>query len=183
MAISIAGCDNGDEEKLEKIPMDEIYCTAIQKGLKTVSFDEKAPFQDRLQEFRRLLPFASNVFLTRAKDIDEAAGAGISFKAYDDIATPDVRDDRPIWLVVFFGHGHSGPRKWTIDSVEFSQSKIRVSYSLPSGLQQTTRDMQPYFAFVRLARLKAGTYTLELRDSSKKESTLSRKVRVKLAER
>jgi hypothetical protein len=183
VSLAHCGCDGGDSEKFQKIPSGEIYTTAIQKGLEHVSLGDHLPFKGQIEIFNQLQPSASNLFLTQANDLNEAVEAGVRLQGRANLRLPKDAKDSEIWLVVFFGRAQSSPQNWTIDSVEFSQTKVRVNYTVPSKIIIRTRDYVPYFAFVRLKDLIAGRYDLELRESGSKEVTLMRKVRLQPPER
>jgi hypothetical protein len=171
IAFVFSGCDGGDEEELERVPLSEVYFTSIQKGLKAAGLHDRLPFRLQVDGFNVLRPTVSNLFLARANGIEEAIEAGIRFRGDDKLTLPKNSEGDQIWLIVFFGQGHSSPQRWIIDSVEYNQSKIRMNFRGP-GLGTTTRDIRPYIAFVPMPGLKAGKYALELRDAGSKEVAL-----------
>ena len=130
-----------------------------------------------------LPPGASNLFLSTAKDVNEAISMALRFPEQSEVLLPKQGDKSQIWMIVFMGSTSSVPPHWTIERVEYNQSKIRVTYSVESRLGARTRDLHPYFYWIPLQGIQYGKYDLLLRDSATKEIVLSRKVWIKESER
>lgn len=180
-AMACASCSQ-QLEKLETIPLAEIYATQPNDGMKRLVLVNELPFDgDRLEWFLKLRPRASNLYLATANNLKEAAEAAIRFDGRPNLTFP-ADDKVDVWLVVFFGFAHTNPVRWTIESIQVTEAKIRVNFASPEIVQRT-QDFEPYFVLAPLKNFKAGTYELQLHDSTSKETTLSRKVRVEGARR
>src|SRR5262245_32701111 len=135
LAVAGCGCPESTSEKFETIPLASIHTSSKQEGLQYETLGgetlagEKLPNHDLAERFLRLPPRTSNVFLGVAKDLDEAIEVALRFDGRSEVVLPKPGDKSQIWLIVFLGLKASVPPQWNIDSVEYSQSKIRVSYS------------------------------------------------------
>jgi hypothetical protein len=139
----------------------------------------KRAYLDRIRsEFRS---GASNAFFVRASDISEAirgtfdvvvGGAAAEAPVR---ATEDAKRTAGLWLVAYLGLAGSSPPQWTVRSVEWRGTRLRLSYATGEA---RTRDMHPYFVWVPLGELKSGTYLLELFDAAENQATLIRRVKV-----
>src|SRR4051794_30444321 len=80
--LPVGGCaeSKSNVERFDAIPLSEVYFTLNQKGLKTASLGESLPFKDDLEYFVRAIPTASNIFLMRGQNLQEAIQAGINFR-------------------------------------------------------------------------------------------------------
>src|SRR5207249_2059004 len=82
------------------------------------------------------------------------------------------------WLVVYFGITGSEPPAWLVESAEQSGKTIRLNFK-PAKRDVTTEDLHQYFVWVPVGQLDAGTYTLELVDTSVGQMTMMRRVQAK----
>jgi hypothetical protein len=176
-------------EQAGTIPLESVYSTSQQPGLKHVTHAMKAdgnrwvplePYGHFLQRIRS--DFSSgltNVFLVRGKDITQAVRAtsmampGNSGGGYP-VLPEDGSEPTQLWLVAYLGRSSSGTdAEVPIQSVEREGKTIRLAYRYHRNANQ---DMMPYIFWVPLGEMKKGTYTLELFDTDKKEVTLLRRV-------
>lgn len=185
LAFGALGCAGSQpsSEKLDKLPITSIHSTSGQKGLQHVTLGADFVDQEILERFNKLLPRASNLFVCQATDVSEAMRAGLRFDGRSTIPLPKQGDKSQLWLIVFLGFKASSPPQWIIDSVEYNQAKLRVTFSVESELLQRTRDSHPYFYLIPLKGIKRGSYDVELRESNTKEVVLMRKVRIQAMER
>jgi hypothetical protein len=77
--------------------------------------------------------------------------------------------------VAYLGVAGSEPLEWRVKSAEVQRHVVRLTYTKEGA---RTHDLHPYFVWVPLGELKAGTYTLELFEQDLKKVTLSRRVTV-----
>lgn len=174
--VCVSCAQNAD--KLEKMPQNRMYATHPHSEIKRAVLDDELD-REILGSFLNLLPRASNIFLAKARDVKSAAEAGVGFLGRDELILSNLRKGEHPWLVVFFGFAQSSPRQWTVQSVEYSTTAIRVTFAIAALKGQSrTADYSPYFLYVPFPDMRAGSYRLELRDSAKQEPTLVRNVRV-----
>jgi hypothetical protein len=168
--VSLGGCTN-EAEKFEQIELSQIYATNGQKGLKEL------PENKDWEAIRTKSTYgASNVFLLRGKDVDEAIKATrliILAGGRGDSIEEEVQGQA--WMVLSWGVGSSSPPKWTIHSVEKSEKSIRVHYREHKAF---TDDIHHYYAWVPLGSLKPGKYTLEVWSHDTGEKMLQRLCKV-----
>lgn len=158
------GCSQGEGDKTEKIDLKEVYSSFGQDGVKTP--EENKSFQELAYSSKRSHG-ASNIYLVRGKDIDEAIAATRRFVG--NRMYLDDPEKGQAWVVVYLGHGGSG--KWKLSSVTRSDKAIRVHYrAQPTALT----DWRGYYAWIPLGDPKVGKYQLELWDQDSGEKILSR---------
>ncbi len=173
--------------KAREIPLAAIYTTSGQEGTKPLnrsahrrpdgSLEFVEPYGAALNQiYVELNSGLSNVFLVRARDINEAVSATA---CPTDVVHSEPEDQvRPsaIWLVAYFGTTGSPPGGWSVQSVVMKRKTIRVNF-----LERASKlkNLQPYFVWVPLDKLQPNsTYTLELFDVDRGDVTLSRRVRL-----
>jgi hypothetical protein len=161
------GCGADAQEKFEKIPLDRVFSTNRQEGVK------EPPERKLIEDLSKLRNGASNIFLVTGKDINEAilatrkvVSGGVPGGRMN-LARPE---DEHSWLVVYFGLGASGP-EWTIEGVERSGKTVRVRYRTHPV---TLADSRVYYAWIPLGVPQFGKYQLEMWDDDAGEKTLSR---------
>lgn len=134
----------------------------------------------------------SNVFLVRGKDLREAMD--FTTWAYNERNThnaranetlPPWRDHLPepgkpagrsyadVWVVAHLGSSSSD--RWSINSVERTGTRIRVSYVDHGPVRG---DIEPYILWAPLGQLPGGKYAVELYEVNAEEVKLTRTVRV-----
>lgn len=125
--IAFAHTSCSSAGKGEKIPLDSIYATSDQKGLKEVSLGEDEPHHKEMEALRRNRKLTTNVFLVRGKDISGAIKATheVFFlqRSGDLVRVPKKDEGGQVWLAVFFGVSGSVPPTWAVESVERSEGK------------------------------------------------------------
>jgi hypothetical protein len=182
--VGLAGwvCVSGAEEG-RQIPLESIYSTTGQKGLKALKMRLDEPQGQELQGIARgYRGGASDVFLVRGKDIAAAVKAArqafTAGQSADGPVIPDAASRAaPLWVVAYLGSAGSSPPAWLVHSVEVKGQMVRVTFRKPKRFG-STRDLHPYFLWVPLGKVEAGTYTLELFDADKEEVTFLRRVAV-----
>lgn len=156
LALGVASpnrCLPGNKEAkkvdAKKVPLDSIYSTSRQKGLKLIDQGQgDKAFPNEMRELYRqsIRMGASNVFLARGDDI---AGA---VKATWEVFTAGQSVDEPVssdkhsrseqfWLVGYLGVSGSGGA-WLVKSAEVKGQDIRLNYV--KGTSDNT-DLHPYF--------------------------------------
>jgi hypothetical protein len=162
----------------EEIPLNSIYSTIEQEGLKGVAISDKFVQQAIVDSFIELGPRISNLFVVDGT-ISDAITQSLKMQGKARIYVRDKGEAKPLWLVVFFGYSSSSPRKWALNSVERGEGKIRVNYSLPRDTNQIrTANLVPRFLWVPLEHQKTGKYVLELVNASTDEVSLMRRVEI-----
>ncbi len=186
-AIWVCASCSQEAHKAKTIPFREMYATVPQDGMKRVVLADELPFdQLKLERFLKLRPQASNIFLTKAaglKGVDGVTYAGICFRAYRELAVSKADDETKLWLVVFFGFAPNKSHQWTLNAIEYSRSKIRVTYTVAGQEDKSSKNFEPYFVFVPVQELDIGDYELELYESARRETTFVRHVQVLPVER
>jgi hypothetical protein len=125
----------------------------------------------------------ASVFVVDAMNEKDAvsASAGVLFdsKPTDTEVTVNTADPPPgsHWLVAYLGMGPSHPARWIVERASIARNKIRLIYRKPE-LTSVTGDIQHYYYWVPLGKLKAGSYEVELYDAHSEAVTLSRRVAV-----
>ncbi len=171
--IAISGCYAGDSEKLEKIPLDSIYSTFSQKGLKNITDRENMYYEELMTKSKH---GASNFFLVRGDDFSKAIEATHRVAVAGSIVDRITLEEQPqgqVWMVVYWGIAGSSPPCWTIHSVERSEKTIRLRYRHHEDGGET-KDLHRYYAWVPPGELKAGKYNLEMWDEDNSERMLTR---------
>lgn len=181
VSLAVAGCGGSTPEKFERIPLASVYSTSTQKGLQEWSLGGELD-EDLVVRFNRLFPQASNIFLSIVPDSKGAFRAALRFDGRSEVVLPRPGNKSQLWLIAFLGFGSSSPPRWNLDRVEYSPSKVRVTYSPATNVILRTRDSHPFFYCVPLPEPRPGTYDLELFDGAAREVTLRRKVRLTAAE-
>jgi hypothetical protein len=178
-----AAQEKGEVVKPQPIPLDSVYVTSEQKGLKRVAVGQGNFDQPVLEDLARrsIKAGLSNVFLVRGAEIGDAVRATrLAFDsglgASEPIPADRAQADKAVWLVAFFGVSGSSPPAWEVKGVERSGQRVRVSFAASPA---DSNDRHPYFAWVLLGAAEPGVYTLELFDVNVKEAVLSRRVAVK----
>jgi len=121
---------------------------------------------------------ASNIFLVDAINERKAISASVRVLFGPMSAnTATNTKGRNHWLVAYLGSGPSNPRWFVVDDVSINRDKIRLAYSTPK-VSNVTDDIQRYYYWVPLGKLKAGIYFVELYDANVKSVVLSRRVTV-----
>ncbi len=161
-------------EEVKKIPLESVFSTDMQPGLKLVERGRHSV--EKLHECASRIG-ASNVFLAQCDDVQTAVdvtsyvfGGG---QSADKPVTARLRSDSAqYWLVAYLGVSGSGGA-WRIKSAEVSQSSVRLAYT-PVGSR--VNDVHPYFFWVPLGKLEPRAYTIELFDTKQEQVVLSRRV-------
>jgi hypothetical protein len=184
--LIVLGCafSQQGEEKLEPVPLAEVYASREQKGLKQLDLSVRSPFnEDVIKPFVTLHPRASNIFLTSAENIEEATQKALTFDGGNNGGARLIlpKKDSTTWLVVFLGFNCSSPLQWKLESVKCGKSKIRATYWTETLQRQRTRDSEPYLYVAPLKDVKPSVYELELFDSVKEKMTIKRRVEVEVA--
>ena len=171
--------DAGGKE-LRKIPLNSIYTTSEQKGLKAVDEalrQSSKPLEELIE--RSVTMGASNVFLVRGNDVAGAVQATRQVFTGSSVDEPVPLDQRSepdsFWVVAYFGISGSG-EAWLVRSVEVTGKEVRITFK--KGVSENN-DEHPYFAWVPIGKLDPGTYTLELFDQRRQQATLVRRVVVR----
>jgi hypothetical protein len=170
---ALAG-DKGKKEPVKKIPLQSIYATIPQEGVKHVERGRKEMAQ--ILDKGKGLTF-SNIFLVPGKDINAAIAA--THVVFTESVPPEFPDDpgtgiKDCWLVAYFGLSGGGSPTWQLESVEMRDRVIQLKYSEPEGSAMLPAALL-YFAWVPVGTLTKGTYTLELFDVGQKTPTLLRR--------
>ncbi len=170
----------------KKIPVELIYSTSRQKGLKLLDqgqSDEGFEFQMRELQQHAIKTGASNIFLVRGDDIRAGVRATWAvFCAAHSVdyavnADPESKSQK-YWLAAYLGVAGSSPPAWLVDSVQIKGNQVVVRYKAAANEIQSD-DEHPYFVWVPLGGLMAGTYSLELFEQTKGQTVLQRRVTVK----
>jgi hypothetical protein len=171
-------------EEARTIPLEAIYATNGQKGLKPVLRLFKEPYGHDLNElFRSSAMGASNLFLVRGEDLAAAVkGTRLVFTgglpAERVVEGPNVPKAAPLWAVAYLGTAGSNPPMWLVQSVVLKGPTVRVTFRKEKPLSGSTGDVHQYFVWIPLGQGTARTYTLELFDAEQQEVVLSRRVTV-----
>ncbi len=163
------------------VPLKSVYSTSRQKELKLIDQGTgDAGFSNEMRELYKQATRmgASNVFLARGDDIAAAVKATWEvFRQGQSAAEPVSADQRSksavYWLVAYLGVAGSQPLEWQVKSIQLTGEEVRLTYTKVGA---RTNDLHPYFVWVSLGKIKAGTYTLELFDEDLKRVTLLRSV-------
>jgi hypothetical protein len=177
------GNDEDKKGATKKVPLDSIYSTSGQNGLKLLApghGDGLIPNEMRELHRQGTRFGASNVFLARVDDYVGAVKATWEVFTHGQSASAPVNEySRPksvqYWLVAYLGVAGSEPLEWRVKSAEVQRHVVRLTYTKEGA---KTNDVHPYFVWVPLGELKAGTYSLELFEQDLKQATLSRRVTV-----
>jgi hypothetical protein len=179
-----------NEADVRTIPLEEIYTTTAQKGMKWAWHRKDA--HDNIRELVGKLSRygnigASNIFLVRGRDFDEAVRATHRvFYGSMGVDTPvlpeQLSKSKPLWLVAYFGLAQSGPQEWQITSVTVEDRNIRVEFVRADHYSEesdpSTGDVTGYLFWIRVGELGLGNYALALFDRDQRESVLMRRVAV-----
>ena len=176
-------------DKMTSIPLNSIYSTSIQEGLKVVNPGHaNAAFENQMQELYRqsIKMGASNVFLARGDDIAAAVKATwevfTRWRSVDEPASYDRRSKSgQYWLVAYLGVTGSTPPVLVVKSVEVSGQEIRLTLTNPGSRNPgyVTHNLHPYFFWVPLGKLETETYALHLVEAGAEASVLLRRVKVR----
>jgi hypothetical protein len=171
---------NGDGKKKE-IPLNSVYFTDQQAGLKWLTLGEadKDLQKVMLEVFRAISKLgASTVFLASGDNIREAFGSSWEALCHgagtENLVKTENLKSNEAWLVVFFGI-QGGKGTWQITSVEIKDKQIRMSYKKPKrGAIVAT--MSGEMALAPLGKLEPGAYSVELFDADEQQAVLTRRV-------
>lgn len=170
------------KEKSTPIPLDSIYSTSVQKGLRRLPRPAGRELRNALDELHVALVHMdiSNVFLARGGDIQEAVKATErAFTWGQPVEQPVTPEDRvkpeTIWLVAYLGVASSVPSYWLVQSAEVRGNTVRITYARGGAF---TPDSREYLYWVPLGKLGVGSYCLELFDADQNAVTLMRRVSV-----
>jgi hypothetical protein len=160
------------------IPLSSIISTNPQNGMRQLI--DAFPAGDGKEYQKKFAGFnsnASNVFLVDANS--ERAAISASVRIWFGPRSPATSKSGNQWLVAFLGIGPSGPRWYEVTNVDVVGDKVRLSYRTPQP-SMASKDVQQYFFWVPLGKLKPGVYYVELYDEGLKAAVLSRRVEVLL---
>ncbi|MCI0742409.1 MAG: hypothetical protein L0Y72_25535, partial [Gemmataceae bacterium] len=165
---------SSNSERMEKIPLSSIYASNGQENLKQIGFTDDLPFQDTIESFQKLKPGVSNLFLARARDVNGAFEAALSFQVWPPSVGRKEGEQAQVWLIAYFGRAPSDPTRWIIESVEYNQAKIVLNFSEVAKIGIRSADSRPYFVLVPLKTVPQGKCQLELRNAGTGAVTLAR---------
>jgi hypothetical protein len=156
------------DRSVRRFPLDCIYSTSVQKGLKAMERDQRV--LNHLSSLRRAPCEPSPyVKLVRANDLAEA----MTWKA----EANDGSIAKPIWLVAYLGFSAANSAAWVLESATLERQTIRLVCHHDDGLEKT-RNTQKYYYWMPIGELEAGWYTVAVYDSKAKTLVLSCKANV-----
>jgi hypothetical protein len=167
---------DSDRVKAKKIPLDSIYFTGEQEGVKLVGKgDEKVRvILEELYDKASGIG-ASNIFLTRGNGIERAVKATWSVfanrvSADTPVAFDPQEESGDFWVAAFLGVDGPGSA-FQIESAQIEGKVIRLSFTREHS---DIPARHPYLVWIPVARLNADTYRLELFDKARQQVTLIR---------
>lgn len=175
-------------DELRTIPFADVYAQLPQESMQAVkatSNNDGLPTEKYGASLQRLLRdfknAGSNVFIVQGEtDVEAIEASERAFAGYAGIERPVAKRDYDAkgthWMVAYLGAGSSTP-VYEVDSITQEGNRIRFAFSKPNPLIVTT-DVRRFLYWIRLGKLKAGDYELELFDSDSDKVVLMRRVEV-----
>jgi hypothetical protein len=171
--------------KGQSVPFAEIITTGSQEKMRY--FDDVVPIADQESYQRKFAGSRTNalsIFLVEAGDERGAISASSRFLfgplASEAAARGIISDGKNgnHWLVAYLGAGPSYPNWFVIEEPTVKSDKITLTYRTAEAAE-TTANVQHYYYWIPLGKLKSGTYRLELYDADQSKVTHSRRVDVR----
>lgn len=162
-----------DREERRLIPLDAVYASFNQEGLKPLGPEVEADGLAEILGAVRESP--QQIVLCVGTDVASALrGSELGFATPDE-ATPPVtaRTSDTFWLAAYLGSDGSVPSAFRIRAIEVNGKTIRVEYERDESHVRSA-DLRNYLIWVPLGHVEAGAYTLELFDTAAERVTRSR---------
>jgi hypothetical protein len=174
-------------EESRTIPLESCYATFGGSGCMYLMDSPREPQgPDLAAIYRDHKGGASNVVLVRGNDITAAVKAArwafttiqwADTPGLPDLQAQDAKRD-PLWLVAYLGTSGNTSARWRVHSAETRGLVVRLTYSRIRSTGPSNPVLRHYYVWVPLGQVQAGTYTLELNDTDRKEVMLLRRVAV-----
>ena len=166
-----------DREERRLIPLDTVYASFNQEGLKPL--DAEVETDGLAQVLGAVRESPQQIVLCVGIDLASAVrGAELGFATPDEATLPVTGSTSDtLWLAAYLGSDGSVPSAFRVRAIEVNGKTLRIDYERDKSPVRSA-DLRSYLIFVPLGRVEAGVYTIELFDAAAERVTRSRTLRV-----